>query len=83
MTCTEARERLSETIDQVCNDHAPVTVTKSRGRAVVIMSLEDYESLLATSYLLRSPRNATRLFESIRSLRSAEIRSSGPGNRNP
>jgi len=68
ITYTEARERLSETIERVCEDHAPVTVTKRRDRAVVIMSLEDYESLLETSYLLKSPRNATRLLESMREL---------------
>jgi antitoxin YefM len=68
ITYTEARARLSETIERVCEDHAPVTVTKRRDTAVVIMSLEDYESLLETSYLLRSPRNARRLLESIREL---------------
>jgi antitoxin YefM len=33
-----------------------------------MMSLEDYESLEETSYLLRSPKNARRLLESIAEL---------------
>jgi antitoxin YefM len=68
ITYTEARSRFAETIDRVCEDHAPVTVTKRRDAAVVIISLEDYESLIETSYLLKSPRNARRLFESIHEL---------------
>jgi len=68
MTYTEAREKLADTIRRVCEDHAPVIVTKRRDAAVVMMSLEDYESLVATSHLLRSPRNAQRLLESIQQL---------------
>ena len=68
ITYTEVREKLSETIEKVCEDHAPVTVTKRRDKAVVIMSLDDYESLLETTYLLKSPRNARRLLESINEL---------------
>lgn len=45
-----------------------MTVTKRRDAAVVMMSLEDYEALVETAYLLRSPRNAQRLLESIQEL---------------
>jgi antitoxin YefM len=62
---TEAREKLADTIDRVCSDHAPVIITKRRDKAAVLMSLEDYESLRETTYLLRSPKNARRLLESI------------------
>lgn len=68
VTYTEVREKLAQTIDRVCEDHVPVTVTKRRDKAVVIMSLEDYESLVETTYLLKSPRNARRLLESIKEL---------------
>ncbi len=67
-TYTEAREKLSDIIEKVCEDHDPIIITKRRDKAVVIMSLEDYESLKETSYLLRSPRNARRLLESIKEL---------------
>lgn len=67
-TYTEAREKLSDLIEKVCEDHDPVIITKRRDKAVVMMSLEDYESLKETSYLLRSPRNARRLLESIKEL---------------
>ncbi len=67
-TYTEAREKLSDIIDKVCEDHDPLIITKRRDKAVVLMSLDDYESLKETSYLLKSPRNARRLLESIKEL---------------
>ncbi len=68
MTYTAARENLASTMDQVCSDHAPVIITRNRDQAVVMLSLDDYESLQETAYLLRSPANARRLLASIDSL---------------
>jgi antitoxin YefM len=68
ITYTEAREKLATTIKKVCRDHAPVIITRKRENSVVMMSLDDYESLQETSYLLRSPKNAQRLLESIKEL---------------
>lgn len=65
---TKARQNLAETISRVCDDHDPVTITKRPDQAVVMMSLEDYEALQETAYLLRSPKNARRLLESIHEL---------------
>ena len=52
-------------MENVCKDHAPVIVTRKSTDSVVIMSLEDFESLAETAYLLRSPKNTRRLIESI------------------
>jgi len=68
ITYTAARERLASTMDRVCNDHDPVIITRNRDQAVVMLSLEDYESLQETAYLLRSPANAKRLLDSIDAL---------------
>jgi antitoxin YefM len=65
---TAARENLAATMEQVCADHDPVIITRKRSQSVVLLSLEDYESLRETSYLLRSPANAVRLSESIQEL---------------
>ena len=65
ITYTAARENLASTMDHVCADHDPVIITRNRDQAVVMMSLEDYESLQETAYLLRSPANARRLLDSI------------------
>ena len=72
ITYTAARENLAKTIDQVCEDHDPVIITKKNDKSVVMMALEDFESLEETSYLLRSPKNARRLLESIHQLESGK-----------
>jgi len=72
MTYTAARENLASTMDRVCVDHDPVIITRNRDQAVVMLSLDDYESLQETAYLLRTPANAKRLLESIESLDSGK-----------
>jgi antitoxin YefM len=68
ITYTEARENLANTINRVCEDNTPVTITRRRDQAVVVLSLAEYESLQETAHLLRSPANAKRLLKSIESL---------------
>jgi antitoxin YefM len=70
ITYSEARSKLAETMEKVCDDHAPIIITRKNSRSVVMISLDDYEALEETSYLLRSPRNARRLLESIAELES-------------
>ena len=65
ITYTAARQNLAKTMDKVCKDHAPIIVTRKTTNSVVIMSLEDYEALEETAYLLRSPKNTRRLIESV------------------
>ncbi|PXX98654.1 type II toxin-antitoxin system Phd/YefM family antitoxin [Halomonas sp. LBP4] len=69
---TAARSHLAKTMQQVCDDHAPITITRSKAPSVVMISLEDYEALQETAYLLRSPKNARRLLESIAQLENGE-----------
>jgi antitoxin YefM len=68
VTYSQARENLAETMDKVCDDHSPIIITRKNERSVVMISLEDYEALEETAYLLRSPKNARRLLESIADL---------------
>ena len=65
---TAARSNLAKTMEQVCDDHAPIAITRKGEGAVVMMSMEDYQALEETAYLLRSPKNARRLIESIAEL---------------
>ena len=68
MTYTAARQNLAKTMDKVCRDRSPVIVTRKTSESVVILSLEDFEALEETAYLLRSPKNTRRLMESIAQL---------------
>ena len=81
MTYTAVREKLAETLDRVCDDHAPVLVTRRKGRSVVMMSLEDYNSIMETMYLLSSPANAAALMESIAEIEKGENLREWPSGR--
>ena len=67
---SHTRQHLAEIMDRVNDDHAPIVITRQNGRAVVMMSLDDYNALEETAYLLRSPKNAKRLMTSVEQLRS-------------
>ncbi|HEX9714232.1 MAG TPA: type II toxin-antitoxin system prevent-host-death family antitoxin [Desulfurivibrionaceae bacterium] len=67
ITYTAARSNLAQTMKNVCADHEPVIITR-KDEAVVMLSLQDYKSLEETAYLLRSPKSAKRLLESVAEL---------------
>lgn len=69
---TAARENLAATMDGVCQDRSPVIITRNRDQAVVMLSLEDYEALEETAYLLQSPANAKRLLQAKDALESGQ-----------
>ena len=70
VTYSQVRSDLAKTMDKVCDDHSPIIITRKSQRSVVMISLEDYQALEETAYLLRSPKNARRLLESIVELES-------------
>lgn len=72
ITYTAARENLAATINKVCEDNAPVVITRNRDQAVVMLSLSEYEALQETAYLLRSPANARRLLASVATLEAGK-----------
>lgn len=73
ITYTAARENLASTIDKVCTDRAPIIITRKRSQAVVMISLDDYEALEETAYLLRSPANAKRLISSLEAIEKGKL----------
>jgi antitoxin YefM len=72
MSYTESRARYAEVLDAVVNDREEVVITRAGHEPAVIVSLDDYESLKETAYLLRSPANARRLLESIDQLEAGK-----------
>jgi len=63
LSYTESRARYAEVLDSVVNDREEVVITRAGHEPVVIVSLEDFESLRETAYLMRSPANARRLLD--------------------
>ncbi|MHA7275222.1 type II toxin-antitoxin system Phd/YefM family antitoxin [Arthrobacter sp. Hz1] len=68
MTYSESRANYAATLDAVLDDREEVVITRAGKDPVVIVSLEDYQSLKETAYLLRSPENARRLLGAIENL---------------
>ena len=69
---TEVQATLASTMDRVCHDHEPLIITRNGGQSVVMLSLEDYEALEETAYLLRSPANARRLLAATEQLNAGK-----------
>jgi antitoxin YefM len=65
---TTARANLAKTMEQVCESHAPIIITRRGQESVVMLSLVDFNSLKETAYLLRSTANAKRLLDAIAGL---------------
>ena len=65
LTFSEARAGFKQALDTVCKDHEPTVITRQRGEHVVMISLDDYNSMQETLHLLGTPTNSDRLRQSI------------------
>jgi antitoxin YefM len=72
ITYSEARHDLKNVMDEACSNHEPILITRRKGESVVLLSLEDYESIMESEYLLSSPANASRLLRSLEEARSGK-----------
>jgi antitoxin YefM len=63
ITASEARSQLFPLIEQVNNDSTPVIITSKKGNAVLV-SESEWEAMIETMYLLRTPANRERLAKS-------------------
>lgn len=68
LSYSESRAHYAETLDAVVDDREEVVITRAGHEPVVMVALDDYESLKETAYLLRNPANARRLLASIERL---------------
>ncbi len=67
---TEARERLAELWDRAVTDREPIRLTRRGAEPVVLIAADEYEGLLETAHLLRSPANAARLLAALERARA-------------
>ena len=61
ITYSRLRNELAKALDKVTEDRTPLFIVRQRGKPAVLLSAEEYSALEETAYLVRSPRNATRL----------------------
>jgi antitoxin YefM len=55
------RSNIASTFDKVNDDHKSVLITRQGGKPAVLISLEGFQAYEETSYLMASPKNASRL----------------------
>lgn len=72
MTYSATRANFAAAIDSVLEDREEVVITRAGKDPVVLVALDDYESLKETLHLLKSPSNAARLFTSIERLEAGK-----------
>ncbi|MFO1086663.1 MAG: type II toxin-antitoxin system prevent-host-death family antitoxin [Reyranellaceae bacterium] len=70
---SRARQNLARLMDKVSEDRSPLIVTRRGGKAVVVLSLEEYRGMEETLSLMRSPANARRLLRAIRAAERGEV----------
>ncbi|HGY3148863.1 TPA: YoeB-YefM toxin-antitoxin system antitoxin YefM [Morganella morganii] len=72
LTYSEVRQNLTAAMNETVDDRIPILITRQKGTACVLLSLDEYQSLEETAYLMRSPNNARRLMDSIDELNAGE-----------
>jgi antitoxin YefM len=72
---TEFRSKLKEYIDDVEMNNETLIIKRKSGPGTVLISLEDYNSLIETVHLLSSKKNAQRLFESFEQREAGQMKS--------
>ena len=66
---TEFRTDLKKYLDMVEEEQETLIIKRGSGKGTVVISLEEYNSIMETVHLLRSKANAERLYESIRQVK--------------
>ncbi len=75
---TELRNSLKKNLDIACESHETIVVHRSKGKSVVMVSLDDYNGLAETAYLLSTKANAAHLTKSIKQMKKGELISFDP-----
>ena len=65
ITYTDLRQNLKTYMDKVINDNEPLIITRKNNQNVVLISIDEFNSLVETNYLLSNEANAEHLKKSI------------------
>lgn len=70
---TEFRTNLKKFLDNVVNNNETLIIKRGTGKGAVMMSLDEYNSIMETLHLLNSKANADRLYESIKQMKEGNV----------
>lgn len=71
---SDARNKLKSVLDQVVNDADYTIITRRDSEDAVVMSLDQFNRLMETVHLLKSPANAAHLSKSIKQYRAGKAK---------
>lgn len=74
---SEARNQLKSVLDQVVDDADYTVITRRDAEDAVVMSLDQFNGLMETVHLLKSPANAAHLSKSIQQYRTGKTEDHG------
>ncbi|MBN2612418.1 MAG: type II toxin-antitoxin system Phd/YefM family antitoxin [Bacteroidales bacterium] len=69
---SEFRTKLKMYLDNVEDNNETLIVKRKTGKGTVMISLDEYNSIMETVHLLSSKTNADRLYESINQMKNGE-----------
>ncbi len=69
---TEFRTGLKNYLDNVEFNNETLIIKRGSGKGTVLLSLDEYNSIMETLHLLSSKKNAKRLFESINQIKTGK-----------
>lgn len=69
---SEFRKSLKDYLDNVELNNEILIIKRGSGKGAVLVSLEEYNSIMETLHLLSSKKNAKRLYESIEQMQSGD-----------
>lgn len=70
---TEFRIGLKKYLDNVENNNETLIIKRGTGKGAVMMSLDEYNSIMETLHLLSSKANTDRLYESIKQMKEGKV----------
>jgi len=73
ISLTEARNNLKDVFDSVYINHEEVVIHRKGRENVVVISMDEYNSMKETNYLLSSPKNKERLLSSLKHAREGKV----------
>ena len=69
---SEFRTKLKMYLDSVEDNNETLIIKRKTGKGTVLISLDEYNSIMETIHLLKSKSNADRLYESIRQMKAGD-----------
>jgi antitoxin YefM len=70
---TDFRKEMKKYLDLVIEDFETLIINRGKGKGAVLISLDEYNSLMETMYLLSTKANADHLYESIKQFREGKV----------